>query len=348
MSPINQSNKAVNQSNKSLVLKYWAALDHADPNERSKGVATAMAADMRWHGHAPVGRVDGSERFLSEAWEPLRRSFPDLDRETFVFFAGTSNGRLDGDISKDGHQWVTGTGVFRATFAEDYLTIPATGGPVSIRWGEFCRVTDGRIDEVYFLIDVLDLLQQAGFDVLPPSLGVDGQYPPPAAGDGVLAVPQDDAATGYCLDRIRAFIFGGLNVFDREDLSSMGLAEYFDPDLQWYGPGGIGACLSFEHFENHHQRPWLVAYPDRQVQDLPALLAEGNYCGGPGWAGVKALHTGPYRGVEATGNAIDFNGLDWWKLDGEQFIENWVFVDMIHLFDQMGVDLFARMHAQIS
>ena len=338
----------VHQANKALVLEYWAALDHADPNERSKGVATAMSGDMRWHGHAPVGRVDGPERFLSEAWEPLRRSFPDLDRETFVFFAGTSNGRHDGDISKDGHRWVTGTGVFRATFAEDYLTIPATGGPVSIRWGEFCRVTDGRIDEVYFLIDVLDLMQQAGFEVLDPSLGVDGQYPPPAAGDGVLAEPQDDAATGYCLDRIRAFIFGGLNVFDQEDLSSMGLAEYFPPDLQWYGPGGIGACLSFEDFENHHQRPWLVAYPDRQVQDLTALLAEGNYCGGPGWAGVKALHTGPYRGVEATGNAIDFNGLDWWKLDGEQFIENWVFVDMIHLFDQMGVDLFAHMHAQIS
>ncbi len=336
----------VHQANKTLVLDYWAALDSPEPSGRA-AAADAMADDVRWHGHEPVGSLDGPDRFLAEAWEPLLRSFPDLARETFVFFAGTSNGRVDGDITKDGHRWVTGTGVFRATFAEDYLTIPATGGPVTIRWGEFCRVTDGKIDEVYFLVDVLDLMQQAGHDVL-PNLGVDGQYPPPAAGDGVLTDPQDDAATAYCLERIRNFIFTGLNEYEDGDLSSMGLADYFHPDLHWYGPGGIGACLSFKVFEDVHQRPWLVAYPDRRVQDLDALFAEGGYCAGPGWAGVKALHTGPYRGVEATGNTIDFNGLDWWKLDGEQFIENWVFVDMVHLFDQMGVDLFARMRAEIA
>ncbi len=334
------------QANKSLVLEYWAALDAADPAERASA-QTVLASGLRWHGHVPVGSLIGPEQFASGAWEPLRRSFPDLERETFVFFAGSSNGRADGDIEKDGHLWVTGTGLFRATFAEDYLTIPATGGPVSIRWGEFCRVADGKIDEVYFLVDLLDLMRQAGHDVL-PDLGVGGLYPPPAAGDGVLLDPQDDAATDDCLDRIRTFIFDGLNEYDEGDLSTMGLANYFHPDLHWYGPGGIGACLSFKEFEDVHQRPWLVAFPDRQVQDLDALFAEGGYCGAPGWAGVKAYHTGPYRGAEATGAAIDFNGLDWWKLEGDRFVENWVFVDMIHLFEQMGVDLFDRMRASIS
>ncbi len=334
------------QANKSLVLKYWAALDQSNSEQRADAVA-AMADNLRWHGQVPVGSLKGPDRFLTQAWEPLMRSFPDLEREIFIFFAGTSNGRVDGDISKDGHRWVTATGVLRATFAEDYLEIPATGGPVTIRWGEFCRVTDGKIDEVFFLVDVVDLMQQAGFDVLDPTPGIDGLYPPPVDGDGVLLEPQNDSLSDSCLKRIRRFIFDGLNIYDQGDLSSMGLAEYFHPDLRWYGPGGIGACMSLEDFENHHQRPWLVAFPDRRVQDLDALIAEGNYCGGPGWAGVKARHTGGYRGVEAAGNAIDFNGLDWWKLDGEQFVENWVFVDMVHLFAQMGVDLFERMHSQI-
>ncbi len=40
---------------------------------------------------------------------------------------------------------------------------------------------------------------------------------------------------------------------------------------------------------------------------------------------------------------VEINGLDWWKRDGEVYIENWVFVDMIHLFRQLGVDLFERL-----
>lgn len=338
----------LHQANKSLVLDYWAALDNPDGAARGEALPAIMADDVRWHGHEPVGSVAGRDRFVSEAWAPIMHSFEGLQRETFVFFAGTSNGRVDGDIDADGHRWVTGTGLLHATFTEDYLTIPATGGPVSIRWGEFTRVTDGRIDEVYFLIDVIDLMLQAGIDVLPLRRGADGQYPPPSSGDGVLLEPQDDAESDYSLERIRRFLFDGLNVFDQADLSSMGLADYFHPDVEWYGPGGIGGCASFEEFQDLHQRHWLVAFPDRQVQDLDALFAEGAYCAAPGWAGVKAIHSGIYADVEATGNPIDFNGLDWWRREGDQYVQNWVFVDMVHLFDQMGVDLFERMRAQVA
>ena len=79
------------------------------------------------------------------------------------------------------------------------------------------------------------------------------------------------------------------------------------------------------------------------MQNLNALIAEGSYSGAPGWAGVKGTHTGEYLGQAATGNPIEFNGLDWWKREGEVYIENWVFVDMIHLFRQLGVNLFERL-----
>lgn len=106
--------------------------------------------------------------------------------------------------------------------------------------------------------------------------------------------------------------------------------------------GGVPHCSQRQEFESLHQAPWLVAFPDRSVQDLDALVAEGVYSGAPGWAGVRATHTAPYLDQPATGHAIDFNGLDWWKRDGEKYIENWVFVDMIHLFGQIGVDLLER------
>jgi predicted ester cyclase len=134
-----------------------------------------------------------------------------------------------------------------------------------------------------------------------------------------------------------------LNSYDQSELKSMGMADYFHPDVQWFGPGGIGACRSLKEFEENHQRHWLRAFPDRSVQNLDALIAEGAYSGGPGWAGVKATHTGEYLDCQATGRAIEFNGLDFWKLEEDMYIENWVFVDMVHLFRQFGVDLFERM-----
>ena len=304
---------------------------------------SVMSPDAPWHGPDPVNTLEGPAAFADGFWRPLLHSFPDLKRHTHLFFGGQSNGRRDGNLAADGRMWVTGTGVLRGTFARDYLGIPATAGQVEIRWGEFCRVEDSQVVESYFLLDLVDLMQQAGFKVLPPSLGVDGVYPPPTAGDGVLLDAQDSEISANSLEHIRRFIYDGLNSYDESALESMGIADFFRPDIRWYGPGGIGACYSLKEFEDYHQRPWLTAFPDREVQDLDALFAEGAYSGGPGWAGVRATHAGPYREVAATGNTLAINGLDWWKRDGEHYIENWVFVDMVHLFRQFGVDLFARL-----
>lgn len=329
-------NLELNQANKQAVWAFWERL------ETSAEIHPVLSKDLIWNGFAPIGTLQGAQAFIDTFWQPFCASFPDAKRQTHIFCGGQSNGRVDGDLSKDGHMWVSGTGYFHATFAADYLGIPATGKPVRIRWGEFCKLEQGNVIEIFFLLDLIDLMQQAGYNVLPPALGKDHLYPAPAANDGLLHAAQDEAVTAYSLDHIRRFIFDGLNAYDESNLESMGMADYFHPAVKWYGPGGIGACLSFKEFETLHQAPWLRAYPDRQVQDLDALFAEGAYTAAPGWAGVIATHTGPYLDAPATGNTIRFNGLDWWKREGEQYIENWVFVDMVHLFKQFGIDLFAR------
>jgi len=50
---------------------------------------------------------------------------------------------------------------------------PATGKDVHIRWGELCQVKDGRINEVFTLLDIVDLMQQAGLRVLPLARGAE-------------------------------------------------------------------------------------------------------------------------------------------------------------------------------
>jgi predicted ester cyclase len=333
----------INQCNKALVTEFWRELEGAKSADLTSLVSRFLSAESTWHGPDPINQLDGPDKFVSEYWQPLLESFPDLTRQTHIFMGGRSNGRIDG--AGDGNDWVAGTGFFNGTFAKDYLTIPANGEQVSIRWGEFCRLDEGKIVESFVLLDYIDLMQQAGFEVLPPSRGIDGLYPPPAAGDGVMHAAQDTAQTGHTLEHIRRFIFEGLNAYDQGELKSMGMADFFHPDVKWYGPGGIGACLSFKEFEDNHQKHWLHAYPDRSVQDLDALIAEGPYSGGPGWAGVLATHTGEYLDIAATGKAVEFNGLDFWKLSDDMYIENWVFVDMVHLYRQYGVDLFDRLSA---
>ncbi len=336
-------NSSTNQANKQLVWAFWEELEAAGSDAEAV-LNRYVHEDCLWHGPDPINELAGIAAFVSEYWRPLLASFPDLKRQHHLFFGGKSNGRIDG--LQDGHMWVCGTGYLNGHFETDCLTIPANGEEVNIRWGEFCRVEDNKIVEVYFLLDFIDLMQQAGFQVLPPSRGIDGLYPPPAAGDGILLDAQQEATSEYSLQHIRRFIFDGLNSYDQSGLESMGMADFFHPDVHWYGPGGIGACLSFKEFTDNHQQPWLHAYPDRQVQDLDALFAEGAYTGAPGWAGVKATHTGRYKDCPATGNQIEFNGLDYWKLENDMYVENWVFVDMIHLFRQFGVDLFERMQQQ--
>ena len=88
--------------------------------------------------------------------------------------------------------WVTGTGYLNGFFVEDYLSIPANNSEVYIRWGEFCRLEEGRITVIFFLLDLVDLIQQAGFQVLPSSRGADGVYPPPRANDGILLDAQTE------------------------------------------------------------------------------------------------------------------------------------------------------------
>jgi predicted ester cyclase len=330
-----------NQKNKQLVSEFWRALDGANSSDLSALASTFMSADTLWHGPDPINSLHGPDEFVSGYWQPLLDSFSNFSRETHILMGGKSSGRIDG--TGDGQHWVAGTGYFNATFAKDYLGIPASEEKVSIRWGEFCRLDEGRIVESYVLLDYIDLMQQAGFEVLPPSRGIDGLYPPPVANDGVMLDEQDAAVSDNTLQHIRRFIFEGLNAYDQSELKSMGMADFFHPDVKWYGPGGIGACLSLREFEENHQKHWLHAYPDRAVQNLDALIAEGAYSGGPGWAGVLATHTGEYLDVPATGKAVEFNGLDFWKLENDMYVENWVFVDMIHLYRQFGIDLFERL-----
>lgn len=327
-----------NQRNKAAARAWWRWLDGA-PFAGAPGVR--LASDFAWRGPAPFEMPRGFDAFVSGFVQPFRAVFPGISRETHLFFGGASDGKRDG--SADGRMWVCGGGYLTGRQAEPFLGIPASARKRRIRWADFLRFEGEELAESHFMVDFVDWFEQAGRPVLPVSRGAAGVWPAATAFDGVLEEPADEAETAHTQALIREFLFAGLNRFDRSDLKSMGVARFFHPNVKWYGPGGIGACLSLREFEDLHQKPWLIAYPDRQVQDLDSLFSEGRLCGSSAWAGVRATHTGPYLDCPATGREIVFNGIDFWLRTDDVFTENWVFVDMVHLFSQFGIDLFARM-----
>ena len=323
-------------SAKRLARAYWAACDMADKD----ALRAVMADDMMWEGPWPAKEARSAEALVDLWAGPMRAAFPDMHRQFHILTAGVSDARTDGGA--DGALWVAGCGYLVGPAVAECLGLPATDRVLRLRWGEFLRIEDDRIAEVQLIVDLVDWCEQIGRPVLPPSRGVPGVWPAATAFDAVLLGDEDPGETAETLDLGRDLIFGGLNVFDRGDLQSMDMARFFHPNLKWYGPGGIGACLSFAEFEDLHQRPWLDAFPDRKVENLRALFAEGRVLSASGTAGVVATHSGDYLGTPPSGATLEVSGIDFWLRTDAQFTENWVFVDMVKLFGQMGVDLLDR------
>jgi len=332
----------INQTNKATALTLWAALDRDPP-----AAEHLMRHVTHWQGPAPIGARSNGAEIVEALFAPLRAAIPDVRRSSHILMGGQSSAHEPGGF--DGTWWVAGTGCYSGRGVSSLFGIPITGCDVRLRWGEFLRFdANGKIIQAQTIWDFVDLCDQIGCPILPRGRGVAHVYPAPTDCDGAMAKPQDLRETQRTLALGRDLIFGGLNTYDEADLASMGMARFFHSNVKWYGPGGIGACLSLSEFEVLHQRPWLEAFPDRKVKHLESLFAEGRMLAASGPMGVVATHKGPYLGHPASGAQIKVSGLDFWMRTGRKFSENWVFVDMVDLFAQMGVDLFARLKVRMA
>jgi predicted ester cyclase len=287
--------------------------------------------DVAWHGPAPIDELDGRAAVASEFWEPLLSAFPDLEKNNYILFGG--------EFQDD--DWVCATGNLVGTFEHDWLDIPATGHATWLRYGEFHRFEDGKIAETRTIIDILDMLRQAGYQFI-PALGPEVVAPGPSTQDGILLDDQKEAASEQTMALVEKMLFDGLNSYDEAGLDGMGMEEYWHEDFMWYGPAGIGSTRGIDGFQAYHQAPFLEAFPDRIAGD-DVRFAAGNYCSWSGWPSLETTHTGDdWLGLPATGQKVTMRVMDVWRREGDLLAENWVFIDMIDLLEQLGIDVFER------
>jgi predicted ester cyclase len=116
--------------------------------------------------------------------------------------------------------------------------------------------------------------------------------------------------------------------------------------MNWYGPAGIGTARGIAAFRRQHQIPFLKALPDRRVilSGEGVMFGEGAYVATTGFPNMQMTVTGDgWLGIAPGNQAITMRSLDFWRCENGLIRENWVLVDLLHVYRQIGVDVFARM-----
>lgn len=343
-------------SNKTKFYDLFSRLAESRPEAIGQRLEEIYSVDAEWRGSHPINEMNGRRAILERVWQPLIAAFPDLERRDLLLTGGSYRDR----------DFVAMVGHYCGTFRDDWLTIPATGRPVYIRYGEVHEVRDGKIMQSNCLWDVLDVIRQAGFWPIAPSLGTEGMWPGPITGDGLVLSEQDPDLSSASIAQTLAMHKTLGDYDDKEGLGRNGLLqmpqkEHWHPKMMWYGPSGIGTARGLQGFVDYHQMPFRAAFPNRigggQWNEIAKKKAEhggghyirigdGHYSVTGGWPSVFAVHSGnDFLGIGPTGREVTMRVMDFYNHDEGLIRENWVPLDTLNLLLQMGVDVIGRMQS---
>jgi len=325
------------QALKGMMAPLRAALYDFNQADVRREMGAVMAEDAIIHLCAPFGDVTGAGALYETAFEPLSRAIPDLERRDMILMAGRT---------EQGADWVGGCGFYTGAFLAPFLDIPPTGHQVGMRYHEFFRIEDNRVVEMQAIWDIPSLMMQANAWPMAPSLGREWLVPGPATQDGLT--PQQ---AGVDSDASMAVVIGMLEHLSKHPSQGgpqvMEAERFWHPRMSWYGPAGIGTARGIAGFRNWHQIPFLNALPDRRGGTanggVAHFFAEGNYVAVTGWPNMEMTVSGDgWLGIAPSGQKMTMRSLDFWRVENGLIRENWVLVDLLHTYDQLGVDVFAR------
>lgn len=307
----------------------WAQDDAA----AQRGFEACFAPDCAFFFSHPANEPGDA---WAEVYAPIRAALQHTRRRDEIFIFGPNRREVGGT-------WIASFTHYLGTFAAPLWGIAPSNRLAFLRSGEFYRVKGDTIVEARIILDLPDLMRQAGRDPFGGLLGTEMLFPGPATHDGIL--PNGDGTQS--LDLIEAML-GDLHVYDPGTGTSKGQTGkdgYWADDMLWYGPGGTGSNYRWDGFVKDHRAPFLSAFPDRKGGNHYARIGQGNYAAISGWPSMTMTHRAPYLGIDATGKELTLRVMDFYRCAHGQIAENWVMLDYMDLFHQMGVDLIGRAHA---
>ena len=236
------------QSAKALVIEFYQKLDTASPEDAAQILERYTASDYRWRGSYPFNELNGAEVVAEEFWVPYKRAFSPIQRRENIFFA--SRNRLDGETTT----WVCSMGHLVGHFHNPWIRIAPNHKMSFLRYCEFHRIEDGRIQESALHIDIMGILLQVGSRVIPEATGFVTITPGPQTQDGLLLAEHAPAEGTATLDLIERMITRLINTGVRTLIEDLRL-DWHD-DMLWWGPAGIGASYTHQGYLKGHTRPF--------------------------------------------------------------------------------------------
>ena len=323
---------------KQLIAPLRAAMRDFSAMSVRKALEGLLAEDADIRLCHPIGTLRGAGDVYDAAYAPLLSAMPDLERRDWIVMAG---------LDDHGCDWVGCGGHYVGTFTAPWLDIPPTGHLAHMRFHEFYRFDGDKVVEVQAIWDIPELMMQAGAWPMAPSLGREMLIPGPATQDGVVTGPWDDVRAKASCDHIVDMLAHLVRHPAQGGPEVMEMERFWHPRFNWYGPAGIGTARGVEGFRNWHQIPFLAAMPDRGAHDDALtfhFFGDGDYAAVTGWPNMKQTISGDgWLGIAPAGQEITLRSLDFWRMENGLIRENWVLVDLLDIYDQLGVDVLARM-----
>ncbi len=324
--------------NKALIAPLRQALYDFDLEQLRRVLDDLASQDLIAHLGDPWGTLQGVDSVIENAFGALAKAMPDLERRDTIVVAGSDEAGAD---------WVGCAGYYLGTFDAPLFDIPPTRHVAHLRFHEFYRIEGDRLVEIQALWDLPELMIQAGAWPLQPSLGREWHVPAPAKQDGLVPGPYDPEKSLVT----RQHIIDMLTAMKRHPGEGgpelMEMERYWHPKMTWYGPSGIGTGRGIEGFRKWHQIPFLNGMPDRgqYVDEIVFhFFGDGDYAAVTGWPNmIQTISQDGWLGIPPINKRITMRSLDFWRLEAGLIRENWVMVDLIDMYAQIGVDVLARM-----
>lgn len=325
----------IHHRNKQTVAALREALYNYEAKKVRETIKALFSDDALVQLAYPFETLDSPDSLYSLVYSGLQESIPDLERRDTIVMAGPTH---------HGDNWVGCCGYYTGSFEKPWLDIPPTGHQVAMRYHEFFRLEDDRIVEMQALWDIPEVMLQAGAWPMSPSLGREWQVPSPAPQNGLVPSPWSPAQSAAS-EKLVGDMCEGLGRYAEGGAEAMQLDKYWHPRCSWYGPSGIGTGRGIKGFRDWHQIPFLNGLPDR-VGDAAAghMFADGDFVGFTAWPGMRMSVSGDgWLGIAPAGQKVTMRSLDFWRCENGLIRENWVLVDILHVYQQLNVDVFARL-----
>lgn len=327
------------QLSKNLVRELYHELDGGSADAFGRKLSKLTASNYLWRGFHPFNELVGASEVTEKFYQPLTCALSNLTRRQDVFFAG-QNMYANDEI------WVCSMGHLLGLFDKPLLSIQPSHRIAMLRYCEFNLVVNGKIQQTAMYFDLPHLMAQAGQYPFPQQSAAQLVQPGPATHDGLLFDAQPKNEGEKTLEVINRMV-GDLGQWQSGLPLEKELARTWHQDMLWWGPTGIGATYTIPRYAQQHSGIFRKVFTNRSKTKHICRMAEGHFGGFFGWPNFTAEHIGGFIGLPAFDKPVEFRVIDIYRRAGDKLAENWIFIDMLHMLKQAGVDVLER-HAAMN